>query len=232
MKYVIWFFFGILAIALAISVVALMIDTYAYFYIFLGEWVFFAAFLALSVLLLIVKIVLKKKILKVNLETNEKYKVAQAKDVQLKAEFDKQVESVLKQKQDDLRRETIQLHQFIEERERKIQQHQASFDANPILHKDDKTLIKMMRLIDLMEHGRADSVKEALRLDDVNLKEREERRARQMVEQAEREKAEQFRREQQERLERIEAEQKRYHDRMIEEQEKQNEELRKLNGYK
>ena len=223
-------------IALVVVLAVFLVDIYPFFYITLNGWVFLVVFLVLSVLLLVVKIILKKKILRVNLEENEEYKAALETDARLKEEYERQVAEVLAKKQEELRMETEKSDQHIRKLTEQIKKYQEEIDANPVIHQSDKEPATVNRLISLMERGRADSVKDALNMYDAQrsaeIQEEVDREIRRWEKEEERQREERRRRAEEERRDRMEAEQKRYHDRMIEEQEKQNEELRKLNEYK
>lgn len=181
----------------------------------LHGWVYLLILLGVMVVLFFIRRFINDKILetftpyeKAKLdEASKKRNTEKAKydnDIAiLKTEHEKYVNHLISDKENEIENKNLatnskisEINEFIAELESKIAKLEEEIENNTILHESDKSFEKISRLIDLMASNRADTIKEALLLDDEKMEALAERRRREYLDQQNARQLEAFRQEQ------------------------------------
>ncbi len=213
MKSILSFIGGILGLAALLFIgmsLFFMVDIYPALYIKIGGWKYLVALIVIGIVIITIRRSLVDKAMKLSSAEQDELSRARAIDLKRMKEYDAAVKKAIDDNYTALSAEMEKSHTLIKDLEKQLSEYEEKVASNNVIHKDDKELRKIYRLIDFMEHGRADSVKEALLLDDKSVRDRQERARREAFEKEERLKAEKFREEQRESLDRIAEEQRRY----------------------
>ncbi len=235
MKKFLIFLLVCVCIALVIGVIVIMVDTYPIIFVELGVWKYLAIIIVVGIITASIRTVILAKAKKLSLGEEKRYKEAKEYDAQQIMEYNNKIKNTIKNKAETLHSEKIKSNEYIQNLEEQIAECNKRILSNSVVHNDYKNYTKIQRLINYMEHGKADSLKEALLLDDKFLTEQSEQRRREAREFVEAEERERFRQEQQRILNKIAEEQKQYTEdqkQYIEDQKRYNEEQKRYNEEK
>ena len=167
-------FLGCLGFLLSVAAIWILINSFVALFIDADGWLYYAAVILLIIISRISVDILYKKSYNLSRADKAIYDEALRKDEEDEATYKNLLAAWKSERDEKFNNEKVKIDERIAELTNQLQNIEKGVGDHTILKGDDKEYTKICRLIDYMESNRADSVKEALLLDDEKIERQKE----------------------------------------------------------